>query len=113
MADIKVNEFEYFQFFGSVKDLLKDLENVELNSKTRKRIEAVQSYIDDKETIRGLMKERNLYYNSFIEKKDSDPQMAAVLYKSYLDRKNQIDKLNKNNNLLNKVFKNMEEEHEQ
>lgn len=112
MADIKVNEIEYFHFFGMVKELINELNEHNLSVATKQRMEAITEYIDDKEMIRGLAKERNLYYSSYIDKKDENPQMAAALYKVYLEKKEQIDKLNKKNNLVNNMIKKMEAQNE-
>lgn len=113
MADIKVDEFEYFQFFGMVKELINELNESNLSATTKQRIATITDYIDDKETIRGLAKERNLYYASYIDKKAEEPKMAAKLYKLYLERKEQIDKINKKNNLVNNMIKKMEAQNEQ
>lgn len=113
MADIKVDEFEYFQFFGMVKNLIGGLDKSNVNEATKQRMDAIMQYIDDKETIKGLAKERNLYYASYLDKKAENPKMAAELYKLYLDKKEQIDNLNKKNNILNNMIQKMEDEHEQ
>ena len=112
MADIKVDEIEYFHFLGMVKELINELNEQNLSAATKQRMEAITKYIDDKEMIRGLAKERNLYYSSYIDKKDENPQMAAALYKVYLEKKEQIDKLNKKNNLVNNMIKKMEAQNE-
>lgn len=113
MADIKVDEFEYFQFFGMVKSLIEELDKSNVSGATKQRIDTIMQYIVDKETIRGLAKERNLYYSSYLDKKAEEPKMAAELYKKYLEKKEQIDKLNKKNNLINNMIQKMEDENEQ
>lgn len=113
MADIKVDEFEYFHFFGMVKSLIEELDKSNVNAATKQRIDTIMQYINDKETIRGLAKERNLYYSSYLEKKAEEPKMAAELYKLYLEKKEQIDKLNKKNNIVNNMIQKIGEGHEQ
>lgn len=112
MADIKVDEIEYFHFFGMVKELINELNEHNLSVATKQRMDAIIQYINDKETIRGLAKERNLYYASYLDKKAENPKMAAELYKLYLEKKEQIDKLNKKNNILNDMIQKMEAQNE-
>lgn len=113
MADIKVDEFEYFHFFGMVKELINDLDNTNLSKQSQQRVETIKQYISDKELIRGLAKERNLYYSNYLDKKAENPTLANELYKIYLEKKEQINKINKKNNLVNNMIKNMEEENGQ
>lgn len=95
MADIKIDITKYYFLLENVKNLIDSTKQSNIYEKEIDNIKRIENFIEKEYEIRDLMKERQLYYNTYIETKDNKPEFAAEIYKIYLQKKELLDKLKK------------------
>lgn len=94
MADIKIEEGEFYTFINKTKQYI-ELASGYIPEELNETGRALGKYIEEKQLLRGLMLERKAYYDFYISNRFRNQEEAASAYKKYISIKNNIDSIKK------------------
>lgn len=89
MADIKIDEIEYFIFLNTVKIFIDELDQ---DLKDSNKAQVIQNYLKGEFERRDMMRERKMYYDFYIMNRFTKPEDANKAYQKYKELKSKLSK---------------------
>lgn len=93
MADIKIDEIEFYTFMNSVEMYIRtSMDNApeEIKNSGKMILDTIKNYQD----IADLKSKRKMYYDFYINNRKSNSIEANQAYKNYLEIKEELERRN-------------------